>query len=96
MRVYVGANFLVKMIFEVIEDLRHLRVIYTVFLLLFAIEFAILFQHKKLEVYSGLSLVSYLAMSFRTSLGDFADIENFQDLRPELILFTWFVYFFAV
>ena len=84
------------MLIEVVSDLTHLRLIYSVFLLLFAIEFAILFQNEQLDVYSGLSSVAYLAMSFRTSLGDFADIENFRDLRPELIIFTWFVYFIAV
>ena len=92
----MGANFLVKMLSEVFWDLRHFALIYSVILLLFAIEFAILFQNKQLDVYSGISLVAYFAMSFRTSLGDFGDIDNFQELRPELILFTWFVWFIAV
>ena len=76
LRLYPGFGFLVSMIEGVFADIGYFISFYLIVVVMYGCIFTLMLTSitggkMDIEEYSGIGLVGYFIMSFRTSMGDF-------------------------
>eukprot|EP00347_Sterkiella_histriomuscorum_P004138 403361610 len=97
LRLYKGFSFLVSMLEAVFLDLKYFITFYLMILSLYAIIFTLLLYNGDAipEEYSGINLMGYFIMSFRTSMGDF-QVDNYNSLTSAGTIFAWIIWLTGV
>eukprot|EP00347_Sterkiella_histriomuscorum_P003632 403363541 len=95
LRIYDGFSFLVSMMAAVFVDLKYFIGFFIIFILQFGIIFAILFDATSIDEYSGIGIVGYFMMAFRTSSGDF-NVDSYKDQSQALVIISWTIWVIAV
>lgn len=89
LRIFDGFSFLVSMLKGVFNDLRYFLAYFLFVMVTFSLIFIVLIPNAS-ESYEGTSMVSFLIIAFRTSLGDF-EIDDYK--KTDHLQLTWVAWF---
>ena len=70
LRIFDGFSFLVQMISSVFDDLKYFLMFFSLFMTTFAVMISILINPGDMKDYEDIGVFGYLAMAFRSSIGD--------------------------